>query len=87
MNHKLSALHLGVALGLTWAIGVVVLGLSSWLFSWGGEMAQILASIYHGYAPTVMGLLWGALWAFVDGFIGGLLIAWIYNCCQKCRKS
>jgi hypothetical protein len=35
--------------------------------------------IYRGYALTFTGSLYGALWAFVDGLIGGAIFAWVYN--------
>jgi hypothetical protein len=29
--------------------------------------------------PTFVGAVTGAVWAFVDGFIAGLMLAWFYN--------
>ncbi len=31
------------------------------------------------YGPTLAGAFVGMLWAFVDGYIAGIVIAWIYN--------
>jgi hypothetical protein len=35
--------------------------------------------LYIGYEPTLLGAITGAVWAFVDAFILGVLVAWIYN--------
>jgi len=39
----------------------------------------LLSGVYVGYNPTILGSLVGALWAFFDALIGGLLFAWLYN--------
>ncbi|MGE3318776.1 MAG: bacteriophage holin [Candidatus Berkiella sp.] len=90
---KMCACCLGTAIGVTWALGVLMLGVLVWKFNYGAAFQQVLASIYAGYAPTPKGILLGTLFALVDGFICGLLIAWIYNLCHKiccwktCRKD
>jgi hypothetical protein len=35
--------------------------------------------MYVGYNATIVGCLIGAAWAFIDAFIGGYLLAWLYN--------
>jgi len=79
MNNRLHVLNLGLALGITWAIGMFLLGIFAWLFSWGNDMVAVLGSLYLGYMPTFLGSIIGAIWGFVDCFIAGVLIAWIYN--------
>ena len=49
------------------------------LFGWGVVLAQILSSLYIGFAPTLVGTIAGAVWAFTDGFIAGVMIAMLYN--------
>jgi len=43
----------------------------------------MISSLYIGYAATLLGSIIGAIWAFVDGFIGGVIVAWLYNAFQK----
>lgn len=85
--HKLSAMGLGTALGLTWAISMFIIGMAAMLFSYGMPMVTLMESIYIGFHPTLIGSLIGMGYGFVDGFIGGVLIAWFYNlygqCCSK----
>ena len=86
-NHaKLAVCSFGCAVGVTWAIGVLILGLAAWLTGWGYMMVSILGSVYIGYAATFWGTVIGTIWALVDGFIGGVIVAAIYNgcVCKKC---
>ncbi len=81
-NHHhatLGVVSFGLALGVTSAILVFLLGISAALLGWGVPLAAVLASLYIGFGPTFVGSITGAVWAFVDGFVFGLLIAWFYN--------
>jgi hypothetical protein len=69
---------LGKAAGVLWAGGVVFLGLLA-RWHWGEEWRDLLADVYLGYDSTTRGLLLGALWAFLDGFIAAYLLARLYN--------
>lgn len=85
---KLCPMRLGFSLGLTAALYMLFLGLAGHYMGWGNPMIELMANLYHGYEATPMGSLIGAGWGFVDGFIGGMLIAFFYNCCcKKCPKE
>jgi hypothetical protein len=75
----LGVISLGLALGVTWAIAVFMLGMMAWLFGWGIEVASALSGLYIGYGPSFVGAIAGAVWGFVDGLILGVMIAWFYN--------
>ena len=75
----LGVISFGLAMGLTWAIFVFGLGVMAAFTGWGALFAQMLASIFIGFSPTFVGAIAGAVWAFVDGLIAGVLIAWLYN--------
>ena len=81
---KLSAKGLAVSLGLTWALGILLAGWVS-SFGWCRGFVDVMGSVYIGYGPGFTGGLIGAVWAFFDGAVGGLVIALIYN--AVCRKS
>ena len=84
----LSAFGLGMGIGVTWGLGVMLLALMAWLGGgWGSELVKSLGSLYIGYAPTGVGSIVGLVWGFADGFVTGLLIAWIYNCVVCCSGS
>lgn len=69
---------LGKAAGMVWAAGVVGLGVMA-RAGWGEEWRDLLADAYLGYDSTRDGLAIGAVWGFLDAFIGAYLLAWLYN--------
>ncbi len=79
---KCQPVALGVAIGVLWAIYVGCVGITA-MFGWGNALLAALASLYIGYQASVIGALIGAAWAFVDGFIAGVVIAWVYNWVAK----
>jgi hypothetical protein len=78
-HRTLGVISFGLAVGATAAIATFILGAMASAFGWGITLAQVLSSIFLGFGPTFVGAIAGAVWAFVDGFIVGLLIAWFYN--------
>ena len=75
----LGVISFGLAVGVAWAIGVVLLAAMAGLTGWGVALAAVLQSLYLGYGPSFVGAIAGAAWGFVDGFVFGMLIAWLYN--------
>lgn len=76
---KLNVLGLAFSLGIITGIGMLIIGILAWLTGWGSDGIAILASWYVGFTPTLPGSVVGGIWGFADGFIGGALIAWVYN--------
>lgn len=76
---KLNAHALGLTLGIVWGLDVFITGLSSSWFGYGTEIITFLGNIYIGYAPTLDGAVIGGVWAFIDAYITGAIIAWLYN--------
>ena len=75
----LGVISFGLAVAVTSAAFTFFLGLMATFFGWGIELAAALSSLYIGFSPTFVGTIAGAVWAFVDGFVGGVMIAWLYN--------
>lgn len=83
---RLSMFGLAIALGVVSAISVVVF---AWMASFTGHGAVLLAQwaeFYPGLDATIKGGLIGAVWAFIDGFICGIIVAAVYNLCLCCCK-
>ncbi|MFP4116341.1 MAG: bacteriophage holin [Candidatus Aenigmatarchaeota archaeon] len=78
MADKLDPWALGAAAGIVFVICVVSLGIGA-NFDYGGQWVELLANVYLGFDTDVAGILIGSLWAFVDGVIGGALLATFYN--------
>ncbi|HFC76983.1 MAG TPA: membrane-associated protein [Candidatus Moranbacteria bacterium] len=76
--NKLNIKAFTIATGASWSIFILILGVAS-SFGWGESFVKMISSLYLGFKPGIVGGVIGAIWAFVDGAIGGLIIAWIYN--------
>ncbi len=76
---KLNTLSFAITCGLIWGFGLFMI--TWWIIMFDGASAQMtfLGRIYRGYAMTPAGSVIGLAWALVDGFIGGLVFAWLYN--------
>ncbi len=86
-KQKLSPCGFGFALGLWWGIGMLIVAWFGWWWGYGAAFIATFSSVYIGYAATFWGGVLGLIWGFVDFFIFGALIAWIYNCCSCCCKK
>jgi hypothetical protein len=75
---RLSVKGLGLALGVTWGAGVLMLGLIG-AIGWGRAVVDVLGSLYLGFRPTLLGSVIGGAWAFVDGALAGVVVAWLHN--------
>lgn len=74
LDAKAFGLATGVVLGLA---GLVATLFSLW---WGGgQTITVLAGAYFGYRWSLLGAVVALLWGLVYGFIGGWLIATLYN--------
>lgn len=83
---KLCPFSFGLAVGITWAIAVLIMGwIAAGTAGWSKPMVELLGSVYYGYKPGFAGGVVGAVLGLIDGFIGGFILAWIYNLCLKCQ--
>ena len=78
---KLDVRAFGLAMGILWSAGVFVLDVAAMVMPgrWGEAIISILSNVYVGYEPSILGAVIGAAWAFADGLVGGVLLAWLYN--------
>ena len=92
-NHvRLSVLGLGISLGIVWAVAMLITGIGATYFDYGNQFVEMFGSIYMGYEASLVGSLIGCAWGFVDAFVGGVIIALVYNgvtCCLSgcCKKN
>jgi len=86
-NNKLGVMAFGLAFGIMWGVGILFLGLASYWMMWGSSMVTMLGSFYVGFNSTIVGSFIGGLWGFCDGFIGGAVLAWLYNIFSSKNKS
>ncbi|MFQ6102893.1 MAG: bacteriophage holin [Candidatus Glassbacteria bacterium] len=75
---NLSPKAFGLALGIL--AGVAIFLATLWIAAMsGGNHLIMLKQFYFGYSVSFVGALVGFVYAFIDGFIAGALIAWLYN--------
>ena len=90
MANKLSVKALGCAFGILWGGAVLICAVANII--WPGYAQALLdgiSSFYPGYdaSPTAGAVVIGTLWALVDGFVGGVILAWIYNLFTKKKRG
>ena len=76
---KLNVKAFGLALGIVWAVGAFIMGISAMTLGYCAKFVEALGTIYIGYTATFTGSVIGSIWAFFDAGIGGVIIAWLYN--------
>ncbi len=76
---KLNVLAFALAFGIWWGVGLFLL---AWWVMWVVEplgAPTFIERVYIGYEFTPVGSVFGFLWGFADGLIGGAIVAWLYN--------
>ncbi len=75
----MDAKKLGLAGGILWGAIMLVFTWIAVLTGYGTEFLNICGNLYWGYSVTWVGSIIGAIYGFVDAFIGLFLLGWIYN--------
>ncbi len=75
LNIKAFALASGFVWGINW------FALTWWMILFDGITREItiIGRMYRGWNLSPTGSLIALVWGFVDGFLIGLMVAWIYN--------
>ena len=81
---KLHPIALGLVLGFLWGLSVAMLGIVALHFDYAVGFVSALSHLYIGFKTTPLGIVIGMLWGFLDFFVFGLLIGWLYNQCLNC---
>jgi len=84
---KMNVKALALSCGVIWGGMLLLVGLIATVRGpqdgslYGKEFLLLTASIYPGYDGTtgIGSTIVGALYGFLDGLIGGALLAWLYN--------
>jgi hypothetical protein len=76
---KLDVKAFAIACGIIWGAAMFSIGVIDIFTSWGDAMGKLMATLYFGYKPTLLGSIIGGLWGFMDAGIGGACLAGLYN--------
>lgn len=78
----MTPLEVGFLLGVVWAALLSVWALAELTTGEPTPWLLLVACVYDGFDFSPKGILWGALWAFVDGFVSGYLlwslVSWVF---------
>lgn len=82
---KLSVKALGLAGGIMWGVSLFLwtLLLSLTTVTWGTDMLSLMVGFYPYYSISVAGAFAGLVLGFIDGFLCGAILAWLYNVMPK----
>jgi len=75
---KLDARAMALAVGILWSSLTFFSALMA-MFGWAVDLVDVMGSLYIGYQATFVGAIIGAIWAFIDGYVGSLIVVWLYN--------
>ncbi len=79
---KIDVRALAISLALLWGGGILITGIANLIWpTYGIEFLEMLASVYPGYQGTASfgQVIVGTLYGLLDGFVGGLVLGWLYN--------
>lgn len=76
---KLHVRAFALASGLMWGLGLFAL--TWWIIAFDGATHEVtlIGRLYRGYNISPLGSIIGLVYGFVDAWIGGALMAWLYN--------
>lgn len=83
---RLSPLAFGVSLGVITGVLMMILAWSDWMWGYGTGIVSQWATVYPGLAGSLKGGFLGLAWGFLEGFVLGVLWAWVYNMCVCCCR-
>jgi hypothetical protein len=76
---KLDVRAFAITCSLVWGFGLFFLTWWMIMFDGASGEATLIGRLYRGYTISPMGSVIGLVWALADGFVGGLVFAWLYN--------
>ncbi|HXV28197.1 MAG TPA: hypothetical protein VD913_04450 [bacterium] len=87
---KLSIKSFAFAAGVLWGFAVLFVGLANLMWpDYGRAFLDCVASIYPGYdgVPSIVSVVILTAYGVIDGSIGGIVFAWLYNLCASKKES
>ena len=79
---KFQIIPFSLAAGILWGSAILLVASANMMYpAYGNAFLVLIGSIYPGYNPGngFMSVIYGSLYAFVDGAIAAAIFAWIYN--------
>lgn len=70
---------LGFSMGILVSFCLLIMSLVNSQTGVWSEAIRLTGDVYIGYSVSIKGTLIGMVYGFLDGFVGGYLLAWMYN--------
>lgn len=80
---ELNPKSFALAGGILWAACILITTLISSYTGYAADFLSVVESVYPGYTITPVGSIIGAIYAFIDMFIGMYILIWLYNYFEK----
>lgn len=68
---------LGTRIGAIFGVTLLTIALLSMALGVGEPVIVLLASLYKGYAATLLGAIMGFIWGFIHGYVVGALVIFL----------
>jgi len=78
-NTRMHPLSFALSLGVFWALVLFIAGIFAMYTGFAQGFVSTLGSLYAYYKPNWAGCFIGAIWGFIDLFVAGYAVAWLYN--------
>ncbi len=69
----------GIAAGCFWGLMMLLTTILNLFTGYGQKLLEAFVELYPGYTISLFGSVVGFAYGFVDLFVGGFMIAWLYN--------
>lgn len=76
---KLNTKSFALTTGLITGLGLFFLTWWIMIFEGGTHDPTVIGLVYRGYNISALGSVYGLIWGFFDGLVGGAIFAWLYN--------
>lgn len=76
---KLDTISFGIAAGIFWGVTMFICTLLAFYTGYSTDFLRIIQSLYLGYRISLGGSFIGLIYGFIDAFIAGFILAWLYN--------
>lgn len=79
---KINTKALALASAVLWGFVMLAVGVANLIAGdYGQQFLQAMSSVYPGYHDTrsIAEVIVGTVYGLCDGFVGGAVVAWLYN--------
>lgn len=79
---RLNLCAFSITCGIFWSLAILAVAMANMMWpGYGNAFLDLIASIYPGYQhnPAMGSIATGTLYGLVDGLVGGVIFAWLYN--------